>query len=171
MVEFYTALAGEQLNYEGLFSMKEIFRLIDTYYRTKGFDKKILFDEEYHTEKGKYIHIKTEYYKRMTNYNRLQTRLWIYAMDLNEVETEVEGKKVKIDQGKLSITFDAFLQTDAYKQFGDTVGWKFLFRVFYEQYIVPHRIEYWLEVARHVIDELKTEISGYLNLNKLMYER
>ena len=64
MSEFYTAVAGEQLNYEGLFSMKEVFRIIDKYYRTKGFDKKILFDEEYFTDKGKYIHVKTEYYKK-----------------------------------------------------------------------------------------------------------
>ncbi len=171
MTELYTPVAGENLSYSGLFSMSEVFRLIDKYYRTKGFDKKIIFDEEYNTEKGKYIHVKSEYYKKTDAYVRLQTRLWIYANNLKEVEKEVDGVKIKTNQGDLSITFDAFLQTDYFEIFDDSKPVYFIFRVIYEQYLQRGRIAYWENVARHVINELKTELSGYLNLNKFLYER
>ena len=171
MTELYTPVAGEQLNYEGLFSMREVFRIIDKYYRTKAFDKKIIFDEEYHTPTGKYIHVKTEYYKKTDSYVRLQSRLWIYAKDLVEVEIESQGTKIKTNKGKLQIIFDAFLQTDYFELWDDTKPMYFLFRVLYEQYLARARVQYWENVARHVTGELKTEVAGYLNLNKFLHER
>ncbi|NTV23121.1 MAG: hypothetical protein HGA85_01955 [Nanoarchaeota archaeon] len=160
------------MNFEGLFSMKEVFRVVDKYFRTKGFDKKIIFDEEYNTEKGKYIHVKAEYYKKTDAYVRLQVRLWIYANDLIEVEKEVEGVKVKTNHGKFNIIFDGQLQTGYITDnFNDTKPLYFFWRVIYEQYIARPRIAYWENVIRHVITELKTEVAGYLNINKLMYER
>jgi hypothetical protein len=171
MTEFYSPVVGEQLSFEGLFSMREVFRIIDKYYRTKAFDKKILFDEEYNTEKGKYIHVKAEYYKKTDSYVRLQTRLWIYANDLVEVEKDVDGVKIKTNQGKLSITFDGFVQTEYMNIFNDANPKYFLFRVIYEQYLQRPRIAYWEGVVRHVVTELKTELAGYLNLHKLLYEK
>ena len=157
-------------DYEKL-NMKEVFRIIDKYFRTKGFDKKITFDEEYQTDKGKYIHVKSEHYKKTDSYVRLQTRLWIYANELVDVEKEVDGVKIKTGHGKLSITFDAFLQTEYFSLMDDKKPMYFLFRVLYEQYLARPRIVYWENVARHVVTELKTELAGYLNLNKFLYER
>ena len=127
--EFYTPVAGEQLNYEGLFSMKEIFRLMDKYFRLKGWDKKIIFDEQYDTEKGRYIHVKTDAYVR------LQTRQWIYGNELKEVEKEIDGVKIKTNQGKLSMVFDAFIQTEYFGQWPADRPVFFLFKVIYEQYL------------------------------------
>lgn len=171
MTELYSPVVGEQLNYEGLFSMKEVIRIIDKYFRTKGFDKKIYFDEQYDDGRAKYIHLKTEYYKKTDSYVRLQTRLWIYANDLIDVEKDVDGVKIKTNYGKLAITFDAFLQTEYLSLFSDKKPVYFLFRVIYEQYLNRGRIAYWEGVLRHVINELKTEIAGYLNLHKFLYEK
>jgi hypothetical protein len=171
MVEFYSPVAGEQLNYEGLFSMRELFRIIDKYYRSKAFDKKIIFDEEYHTEKGKYVHVKAEYYKKTDSYVRLQTRLWIYGNELVPVEKDVDGVKISTEQGKLSITFDGFIQTDYFGLTRDQTPMGFLIRVLYEQYLARPKIAYWENVVRHVVNELKTDVSGYLNLQKFLYER
>jgi hypothetical protein len=169
--EFYSPVVGEQLNFEGLFSMKEVFRIVDKYFRSKAFDKKIIFDEEYQTEKGKYVHVKSEYYKKTDAYVRLQTRLWIYANDLIEVEKEVDGVKIKTNQGKLNLVFDAYLQTEYYGIFPSDKPVGFLFKVLYEQYLARPRIAYWEGVLRHVITELRSEIAGYLNLNKFLYEK
>jgi len=171
MVELYYPIAGENLSYEGYFSMSDVFKILDKYYRTKGFDKKIVFDEEYDGDNGKYIHVKTEYYKKTDTYVRLQSRLWIYANDLIEVETEVDGKKVLTNHGRLSITFDGHIQTEYFNRFDDTKPFYFMFKVLYEKYIAKDRIKYWEEVLRHITDELKAEISGYLNLKKFLYEK
>jgi hypothetical protein len=171
MTELYTPVVNETLNYEGLFSMREVFRILDKYYRTKAFDKKIIFDEEYMTDKGKYIHVKSEYYKKTDSYVRLQTRLWIYANDLVEVEKEVDGVKIKTNHGKLSIIFDGFLQTDYFSLVDDKKPVYFLFRVLYEHYLARPRIAYWEGVIRHVLTEMRAELSGYLNLQKFLYEK
>lgn len=171
MVELYSTVVGEQLSFDGLFTVEDIFRLIDKYFRMKQFDKKIIFDEEYTTEKGKYFHLKTEYYKKVDSYVRMQTRMWIYVHDYYPVEKELEGNKIKTAQGKITIIFDAFLQTEYFNLMPDTKPFYFLFRVFYEKYMASARIKYWDNVSKHVINELKTELSSYLNLNKFLYER
>ena len=115
--------------------------------------------------------MKTEYYKKTDSYVRLQQRQWIYANDLVEVEKEVDGVKIKTNHGKLNIVFDAFVQTEYFGIWPSQKPVGFLFKVLYEQYMARSRIAYWEEVSRHVTNELKTEISGYLNLNKFLYER
>ncbi|MEK6916151.1 MAG: hypothetical protein AABW92_00245 [Nanoarchaeota archaeon] len=171
MTEIYSTVVAEKLNYEGLFSVRELFRVIDKYFRTKAFDKKIFFDEEYQTSNGRYFHLKTEYYKKVDSYVRMQTRLWLYVNEYKETEIEVDGKKIKTGHGKLSLTFDAFLQTEYFGLFPDTKPFYFLFKVMYEKFLVKSRVGYWNNVSKHVINELKTEISSYLNLNKFLYEK
>ncbi len=171
MVELYTTVAGEQLNFEGLFTMEDVFRIIDKYFRMKGFDKKLIFDEEFQTPKGKYFHIKAEYYKKVDSYIRMQTRMWLYINDYNPVEKEVEGNKIKTAHGKFNIILDAFLQTEYFGLFPDKKPFYFLFKVFYEKYMASNRIGYWDKVSKHVVNELKTELAAYLNLNKFLYER
>ena len=83
----------------------------------------------------------------------------------------VEGEKVKIGQGKLSIRFDSFLQTGYLPTMPDTKPFYFLFRILYEKFFAKPYIDYWINVAKHVVNESKAEISSYLNLNKFLYEK
>ena len=169
MTEIYSTVIAESLNYEGYFTVRELFRIIDKYYRMKQFDKKIAMDAEFQTSTGKYFHLKTEYYKKVDSYIRLQTRLWIYVNDYKLIEVESEGKKIKTAHGKLNITFDAFLQTEYFGLFPDSKPFYFLWKVLYEKLFARARISHWDHVSKHVINELKNEISGYLNINKFMY--
>lgn len=171
MTELYSTVVGEVLTFEGLFTVKDLFRIIDKYFKMKGFDKKIEFDEEYQTDKGKYFHLKLTYYKKVDSYIRMQTRLWVYVNEYYPMEKEMDGNKIKTAKGKLSITFDAFLQTEYFQLFPDTKPFYFLFRTLYEKLLARPRIEYWENVSRHVINEVRTEITGYLNLNKFLYSR
>ncbi|MBT3720559.1 hypothetical protein HN789_00675 [archaeon] len=171
MVELHHAVFGETLEFEGLFTVKDLFKTIDQYFRFKRFDKKIVFDEEFDTEEGKYFHLKTQYYKKVDAYVRLETRFWIYVYNYKIIEKEVEGEKVRIGQGKASIKFDAFLQTGYINTMPDNKPFYFLFRILYEQYFAKPYIDYWKNVAIHVTNEAKTEISSYLNLNKFLYEK
>ena len=53
----------------------------------------------------------------------------------------------------------------------DNKPFYFLFRVLYEKFFAKPYIDYWINVAKHVINESKAEISSYLNLNKFLYEK
>ena len=171
MTEIYSTVVKEELTFEGLFTVKELFRIIDKYFALKRFDKKIVFDEEFDTEKGKYFHIKTHHYKKVDSYIRMMTRFWVYVNEYKYVEKEVKGQKIKTAHGKLTILFDAFLQTDYFELFDDTKPFYFLFKVFYEKFIARARIAHWDTVSKHIVNEIRTEIASYLNLNKFLYER
>ncbi|MBT3720557.1 hypothetical protein HN789_00685 [archaeon] len=172
MTHIHHAVYGETLEHEGLFTVKEFYKSIDQYFQFKGFDKKIQFDEQFDTENGKYFHLKFQYYKRVDANIRLQIRFWIYVYDYNLREIEIEGEKKKIGQGRVSIKIDAFVQTGYNNNvFPDTKPFYFLFRILYEQYFAKPYIDYWKNVDKHIVNEIKTELSSYFNLNKFLYER
>ena len=112
MAELVFPMIDERIEYQGLFNMKEVFRLLDKYFRQRGYDKKIVFDEEYDTPTGKYVHVKFTPYKKVDDYIRVMMRIWIYGHDIIEVEKELEGKKILTNRGKLTIIFDSQMMTD-----------------------------------------------------------
>ncbi|MBD3204488.1 hypothetical protein GF327_09430 [Candidatus Woesearchaeota archaeon] len=175
MADTIFPMVDERIEYEGLFSMKEVFRILDKYFRQKGYDKKIVFDEEYHTETGKYIHVKFTPYKKVDDYIRIMMRIWIYAHNLIEVEKELEGKKIKTNQGKLLMIFDSQMMTDYRESWSVSdpeLGFKpiyFLIQVLMEKYIYRKRLAHWEGVIRHTLIGAKTEVASYLNLNKFLY--
>ncbi|MBN1502406.1 hypothetical protein JW930_02585 [Candidatus Woesearchaeota archaeon] len=168
MSELISTVTAETLNFEGLFSMKEIFRIIDKYFRTRAFDKKILFDEEFYTSNGKYIHVKAEYYKKWDNYIRMQIRFWLYVHNLVEVEKEVEGQKIKTNNGKITIIFDGFIQSD-FRHRWDSKPIYFLIRTLFEKYFYNGKMEYWENISKYIIYELRSELTSYLNMSKYLY--
>jgi len=178
MAELVFPVSDERIEYEGLFSMKEVFRLLDKYFRQKGYDKKIVFDEEYQTPSGKYIHVKFTPYKKVDDYIRVQMRIWIYAHDLIEVEREVDGRKIKTNKGRLIMIFDAQMQTDyrdnwVVKDRKDPshapISNYFLIQTMMEKFIYGKRLKQWEGVTRYTLIGAKTEIVSYLNLNKFLY--
>ncbi len=177
MAEKVFPLVDERIEYAGYFSMAEIFRLLDKYYRQKGYDKKIIFDEEYQTPTGKYIHVKTTPYKKVDDYIRVQMRIWIYAHDLKEVEIEVDGKKIKTDHGKLTMIFDCEMQTDFRDAWvvkdpktGSPRALYFLVQTMMEKFMYKKRMEHWEGVIANTLIGAKTEVASYLNLCKYLYQ-
>ena len=115
-----------------------------------------------------YIHIKHEFYKKTTQYTRLIIRLWIYANDLVEVEKEIDGNKVKMHQGSVSVTFDGFLQTDYDDRWSYNIFY-FIFRTMIEKYVLKSRFKFWENMIRRYIGDCRAELSTYLNMNKFLY--
>ncbi|MBU0756907.1 MAG: hypothetical protein KKF44_02490 [Nanoarchaeota archaeon] len=175
MSEQVFCMVDERLEYSGLFSMKEVFRILDKYYRQKGWDKKIMYDEEYDTPTGKYIHVKFTPYKKVDDYIRAMNRIWIYVHDLVEVEKEVDGKKVLTNKGRISLMFDGMMMTDYRNNWvvtgkdGKTKWGYFLLQTAMEKWFYRKRLAHWEGVIRHTLIGAKTEVAGYLNLNKYFY--
>ena len=176
MAELVFPVVDERIEYSGLFSMKEVFRLLDKYFRQKGYDKKIVFDEEYMTPTGKYVHEKITPYKKVDDYIRAMMRIWIYAHDVVEVERTVDGNKVTTNQGKLTMIFDSQMMTDYRDNWvvGDKSGNPraiyFLVQTIMEKYFYRKRLAHWEGVLRHTLIGAKTEIASYLNLCKFLYQ-
>ena len=171
MGEPYLVEINKELNFEGIFDMDELFRIIDNNYRSKGFDKQIYYDDEYETEQGKYFYLKYDYYKKVDSYVRIVNRYWIHVDGVMPMSSVIDGEKIEKSYGKISINCDCLMETEYFQSFPDSNPVYFLLRVFIEKYVLKAKIDYWKNVTKFMLTECLAEVLTYLNMNKLLYDR
>jgi len=101
-----------RLKYEGLFNATELYKLIDKWLNEKAFDKRELRNEEHVKPDGKYVELILMPWKKISDYARHVIRLEIRMRNLKDVVVEKDGQRVKMNQGKIDIIFDGYLDTD-----------------------------------------------------------
>ncbi|MDP2750223.1 MAG: hypothetical protein Q8O89_05300, partial [Nanoarchaeota archaeon] len=82
-----------RLTYEGLFDAKDLFAIMDKFFREKGYDKRELRNIEQVKPEGKYVELEVIPWKKTTDYFR--NELWVRTIlsELKEVEVEKDGVK------------------------------------------------------------------------------
>ena len=101
-----------KLSYEGLFSVTELYQLIDSWLREKGFDKRETRNQEHVTSEGKYIELVLQPWKKVTDYAKHEIKIQIHITRLKDVEVKKNGHKMKLNNGRVLITLDGYLVTD-----------------------------------------------------------
>src|SRR3989338_2059430 len=112
MAEREVVVDKMRLTYEGLFEVTELYKHIDEWFRSRGYDKRENKNIEKVTPDGKYIEIEIEPWKKLSEYARIVIKLRMIMTDVKDVEVEKDGIKVKQNQGKLQAVFDGLLETD-----------------------------------------------------------
>ena len=100
-----------RLTYEGLFSVPELYKLLENWFHEKGYDKRETKNMEKVTSEGKYIELVLQPWKKITDYAKIVMTVRIIMTDVKEVIVEKAGVKVKLNQGKVQFVFDGQLQT------------------------------------------------------------
>lgn len=157
-----------KLTYEGLFDMTGLFRMIDSWFYEKGYDRWELKNYEQVMPTGKDIEIELLPWKKTTDYFKNTIRIRIRATNLKEVEIEKEGAKIKINQGKLMIIMDGYLETD-YENKWEAKPILYFIRAIFDKYIFKsyfQKFEKWL--VNDVYD-IHSRIQKYLNIYR--YEK
>ena len=152
-----------RLTYEGLFSIQDLYKLIDVWFREKGYDKKERIAHERVTPEGKYIEIEIEPWKKYTDYVKSEVKIRMIFSDIREVEVEQEGVKIILNQGKIQMVFDGYLTTD-YEHRWEQKPLFFFLRTVFDKYI--YRI-YTEKYEHHVIEDVNqvhSQIKSFLNL-------
>ena len=157
-----------RLEYEGLFSVAELYKLIDTWVREKGYDKKEKKLVESITEDGKYIEIEIDPWKKITDYAKMVLRLRIFMTGIKDVEVEKKGVKFKINQGKVHIVSDAYMETDWENRWEGKPAFFFLRTVFDKYFYKPYTKGYQERVLKDYND-LIGRVKAFLNLYKYEY--
>lgn len=158
-----------RLTYEGLFSVSELFKLIDIYFREKGYDKRERLNHEKVTPEGKLIILEIQPWKKYTDYVKSEIKIRIVMSNIKEVEVEREGVKIKLNQGKVQIVFDGHLTTD-YENRWESKPFFYFLRTIFDKYI--YRI-YTDKYEGHVIEDVNQihdRIKGFLNLYRYTTE-
>ncbi|MBS3142014.1 hypothetical protein J4464_01365 [Candidatus Woesearchaeota archaeon] len=155
-----------RMTYEGLFSVADLYSLIDEYFEEKGYDKHEKKNIERVTPNGKDIEIEVEPWKKITDYAQSIIRVRILMTGIKEVEVEKDGVKIKLNQGKVQLIFDAIFETDYEHRweakpvfhFVRTIVDRYLYKTYTNQYkgevmndfnMLVYQIKAFLNLYRH----------------------
>jgi len=169
MAEKYLVLEQLKIEYNGIFSVQELYQIIDKYFREKGYDKRELRHHEHVTENGKYIEIELMPWKKISDYVKNEIRIYITIYNLKDVIIEQKGKKIPMQRGELNVVVDAFLNTD-YENRWETTPFYYFLRVVFDKYIYKGYIDGFEEKLKEDTSGLISTLKSYLNLYKYKFE-
>jgi len=163
MTEKHLVVDQLKLTYEGLFDLSELYRLIDSWFYEKGWDKYEKMNQELVTPSGRQIRIILEPWKSISDYFKINIRIKINFIDIKDVEVEKEGQKIMINQGEVKIIFDGYVTSDRRGLWNNKPLYWFL-SILFNKYIFHenyNRAERWVLSD---LDDLYQRIKSYLNV-------
>ncbi len=155
-----------KISYNGFFKATELYQLIDNFLREKGYDKREIRNQEHVTREGKYVELEIEPWKKITDYANTKIRVEIKMFNLTESVVSRDGKKEKLNKGKLHIRFDAYLETDYEHRWESRPVYLFIRTIFDKYIYASYTHQFEGEVAENT-QELYDVVKGFLNLYRV----
>ena len=152
-----------RIKYEGLFNAEELYRLIDKWLNEKAFDKRELRNQEHVKPDGKYVELILMPWKKITDYARHVFRIEIRMHHLKEVTVERDGRRFKMNQAKLDIIMDGYLDTD-YEDRWENKPFYFFMRTLFDKFIYRTYSTQFEELLVENMMQLHQTIKAFLNL-------
>ena len=155
--------------YEGIFSMKDFFRLLDFWLRDKFFDKQEQKLEEFVNPDGsKQIEIEFQPWKKFSDYHKCVLKIEMMVHNFRNIEVDVNGKKLKLNQGKIEIKFTGYLWVDWQGHW--TIQKKkpmlYFVRDLWDRYIYNDITKKYTYMVLDDVTDLRNTLSTYLNMQK-----
>jgi len=165
MAEIRTLIDGKSLSYEGVFNIKELYKIIDSWFRDRGYDKQEIKNWEDVSETEKQIVLEIVPYKKVSDYARIDIRIFMIFSKLSEMDIEKDGVKYKMNKGRAEFYFDAYLVTD-YENKWETKPMFFFIKNVFDKFIYRvYTSNYDAEAIRDCT-EIENEIRSFLNMNR-----
>ncbi len=152
-----------RLSYEGLFKITELYKLIDSWLREKGYDKREKKMIESVTKTGKFVEWELEPWKKITDYTKIVIRLRIILTDIKEIDVEVDKTKARMNQGKANFIFDGYIETD-YEHRWESKPLFFVLRTLFDKYVFKPYTTGYQSNAIADVNDLHSRIKSFLNL-------
>ena len=165
MAERLTVVDKERLNYDGLFNAKDLFAVMQAWATDRGY----WLIEKKHGEaikpEGKYVDMDFEPFKKFTDYAKSVVKIRAQFQEVKDVVIERDGKKMKMQEGKIFFIFDGVLETD-YEHYWETKPIFYLLRTVFEKYVYSPFISGFERGVKEDTMALKNQIKSFLNLAK-----
>ncbi len=166
MAEIETVVDSESLGYEGYFSVRELYALVNRWLSQNGYDRIEANNSEVVQEHGKEISIFLWPYKKVSDYAKLEIRMFLTMSGVKDVKVKIRNQEVLCNEGKLNLTFDGLMVTDYEGKFAST-PLLFFFRTFFDKYIFKTQTGSYENLLKKDIRRLKAEIKSFLNFYKV----
>ena len=154
----------EKVEHSGLFKFSDLYSFCHSWFMEESYG---VIEEKYAEKVSgntKEIDIEWKATKWMGDYFKLEQKVVFEIKGLTDVEVEGDGKKKKMNQGKVKIEITGFLVMDPHSKWDNTPFYQFL-RDTYNKYIVPQRVDAMEEKMKADVKGFKDEIKAYLELS------
>lgn len=154
----------EKLDHSGLFNFAELYTFMHSWFKNNLYG----VNEERYTEKvsgaTRDIAFEWKATKKISDYFRIEDGVKVDVMGLSDVEVEIDGKKKKMNKGKITVEIKGIMLKDPKNTWDETVPvYKFM-REVYDKYIIPQRIEAMTDKIESDVRAFKDEVKAYLEL-------
>ncbi len=112
---------------------------------------------------GKYIEIELMPWKKITDYARHIIRVEMKLFNVKEVEIERDGRKVRMNTGRVNFVIDAYLQTD-WESKWETRPLYFFIRTMVDKFIYKSYTNLYEGLLVETTNQLYSLLKSFLNL-------
>ena len=165
MAEYNFVLKNQEVVYEGLFVVGELYQVINKFFKDKGYDWREVRHHEYLGDVSKFIDIELRPWKKVSDYASNEIRIHVLVSDMKDVIIEQDNKKINMQKGKVDISIDAVLITDYEGKWESNPTYYFI-RTLFDKFIYKRYTERFDEDLKKDTLELISTIKSYLNLYK-----
>ena len=152
-----------KLDYSGLFDLNGLYRMVDSWFYEKSYDKWELKNFEQVLPGGKDIEIEMIPWRKITAYFKLIMRVRMKFTKVKDAEIEKEGVKIGINNGNIHIIFDAYLESD-YEHLWEGRPLFFFIRTIYDKIIFKKHFDRYEKMVIADAYDLHSRIQKFLNL-------
>lgn len=154
-----------KIGFEGVFSLKDLYRTIDKYFFRFACDKKEVQSTEATKKDGKTIHIKTEYDRKFNDYVREYHEIKINCKGVKPVDIKKGNKKMRLNKGYVEVVLDSYVKSD-YETRWEGKPLYYLFRIIWHKYVWPSMLSEFKGQTKHTDVQFIAEVKAFLNLGK-----
>jgi len=163
MVERKLIVEDETVSYEGAFEVKELYAAMKEWCKERGYYPLEIKSTEVVGKEGRTIENVVWPTKKFSDYARVFLRTKIYFVNIKDVEVERDGKKMKMQKGKVTIVFNSYLETDYEGDWEDKPVFFFV-RSLFEKFVYVPYISGFEKQIKEETTELKRMVQAFLNL-------
>jgi len=153
----------DKIDYSGPFELNSLLRTIESFIFERGFDKRHEKDFEQNTPNGKFIEWQISPWKWITDYARYIIKVRVLGYELVKADVAMHGKKTKVDNGRVIIVIDGFVEYDLQNKWEQNPVFHFL-RSIYDNFIFKTYTEKFEQTLVHDINHLHDHIEKFLNI-------
>jgi hypothetical protein len=155
--------------YEGLFKLDEIYYIIDGFFRERDYDK---YDRKHISidgTAGKIFEIETHYDKEYSDNHSFYIEIDINCTRITEVTEIIDGKELKLHNGRFEIAYRGVIIEKNTKWEGDdAVGFKVIMNYLAHFFIFKSHIAKFKADALHDMEVFHELVLDYFNARKYM---
>ena len=153
----------EKIDYSGPFNLKDLLNDIENFIWEMGFDKRQDKDFEINTANGKSIEWQYSPWKKISDYVRYIIKVRVLGFDIVKTDMRHNGEKNKVDNGRLIIVIDGFVEYD-YDSYWDDKPILHFFRTIFDYFVFKAYTENFEQRLVHDVNKLHDHLEKFFNM-------